>query len=379
MSSSRTTRRRLAAFVGVTALFVGACSAGGDEAGDKDKTSNGDKANGKATTTTANLAKAAAATAASDGKAATAEASPSAGCGSSKTGQVSLEKQMLDGSERYWLLTTPPEHDGEKALPLVLDFHGLLEGADVHAKNSALADYGAKNGFVVAVPNGTGSPVHWEVDVDRSENPDLVFVDALLDQLERDLCVDTSRIYATGLSNGAFLSSIVACTMSDRFAAVAPVAGLIRGTGCKPERPVPILTFHGTEDPILLFNGGVGDRLGNILAGKTENLPPIPKADLDGKGYPETAREWAKANGCATETDEEAITDTITQRSFDCPAEGAVVFDIIAGGGHTWPGSEFSVGLEKIMGPTDQSTDANDLIWAFFQRFALPAADAAGP
>ncbi|MGI8709771.1 MAG: alpha/beta hydrolase family esterase, partial [Acidimicrobiales bacterium] len=206
---------------------------------------------------------------------------------------------------------------------------------------------------------------------DRKANPDLVFVDAMLDQIEADQCIDTSRIYSTGLSNGAFLSSTIACAMSDRIAAVAPVSGLTFTEECRPERPVPVLTFHGTADPILLFNGGVGKRLGAILAGKTDDSP-LPEANLEGDGYPKAVRDWAEANGCKTTFEDEKVTDTVTERSYDCPAKGAVVFDIVEGGGHTWPGTKFSIPLEKIVGATDQTLDANDVLWKFFQRFRLP-------
>ena len=56
-------------------------------------------------------------------------------------------------------------------------------------------------------------------------------------------------------------------------------------------------------------------------------------------------------------------------RVYDCPDGAAVELYIIVGGGHAWPGSQFSKSIEKIVGPTTTEIDANDLIWAFFQRF----------
>jgi polyhydroxybutyrate depolymerase len=122
-----------------------------------------------------------------------------------------------------------------------------------------------------------------------------------------------------------------------------------------------------------LFNGGVGDSLGQVLAGgDTEEPTELPPADLDGPGYPANAAEWAELNGCGDSTDTE-LTDTVIRRVWDCPDEGASEFLIIEGGGHTWPGSEFSAQLERVMGATDMSIDANEQMWAFFQRFQLPA------
>jgi polyhydroxybutyrate depolymerase len=311
--------------------------------------------------------------AAPPGAVATAPATPSKGCGASAdTSTVTLAKHTLLG-DRYYLLTTP-KAAGTKPVPVVVDIHGLLEGAEVHSKMSGMHVYGQAHGFIVITPNGTGSPIHWEVAPDRKANPDLVYMEKVLDQVEAERCVDTSRIYATGLSNGAFLSSSIGCALSDRFAAIAPVSGVTFGNDCKPGRHVPVLTFHGTADPILLFNGGVGERLSHIMSGSKEPEPPLPKADLDGKGYPATVRRWAAADGCKVDHPKERkISATVTERSYDCPADGAVVFDIVAGGGHSWPGSKFSKPLANIMGPTDDTIDANAVIWKFFQRFSLPS------
>lgn len=359
--------RALGAIAAVVALGLSACagSSGGDAAKD------GGSADKAASTTTA------AVRAAGPGEVATGAPTPSAGCGTSTVRALDLDKQYLDDSDRWFLLTTPKEHDGKTPLPMVIDYHGLSEGADVHAKMSQFSPFAQQHGFILVTPNGTGTPIHWEASPDPKGNADLVFTGDLLDQLEGELCVDTSRIYATGLSNGAFMSSAVACTMADRFAAVAPVAGLQHPTPCDPGRPMPILTFHGTADPILLFNGGVGDRLGEIMSkgvGQVgQDTSSVPKADLEGPGYPKAVREWAKQNGCDPKPTDHQLTDTVLTRTYDCPADGAVEFVVLQGGGHSWPGSEFSKAVERVVGPTDMSIDADELIWAFFQRFQLPA------
>jgi polyhydroxybutyrate depolymerase len=246
-----------------------------------------------------------------------------------------------------------------------------MEGAEVHSKMTAFGEFALDHGFAVAMPQGSGTPVHWDVNPDPAANADLAFASDMLDQLEASLCIDTSRVYATGLSNGAFFSSVLACTMADRFAAVAPVAGIVHPADCRPSRPVPILAFHGTEDPILLFNGGVGPRLGHIMSGSTEPEPPLPEADLNGPGYPASAQEWAETDGCSPKPTESKLTDTITERRWSCPDDLEVVFDIIQGGGHSWPGSAFSQAAVKLVGPTDMSIDADAVIWDFFRRHRL--------
>lgn len=358
-------RRRLLAVALVLSLAASGCAGSDDQAAPSTTT----EAPAASTTTEAVTST----TAVAD-----AEAVPSEGCGTSTVKAVSLQKEFLPESDRWYLLTTPPEHDGTTPLPLVVDYHGLAEGAEIHATFSQFGAYAAEHGFVVVGPQGTGEPVGWNVGIDPASNPDLVFTEDLLDQLGNDLCIDTSRVYATGLSNGAWMSSAVACAMADRFAAVAPVAGIMHPDGCDPARPVPVLTMHGTADPILLFNGGVGDRLANSLgaapgSATTEPEAALPPADLEGPGYPANAEAWAEGNGCTGDPVDTELTPTITERTWDCPASAPVEFLILEGGGHSWPGSEFGKAAESIVGPTDMSLDATDAIWQFFQRFALPS------
>jgi polyhydroxybutyrate depolymerase len=312
-------------------------------------------------------------TAVGPGEVASAPPVPSAGCGTTNVRSTSLEREYLDDSDRWWLLTTPLDHDGSTPLPMVIDFHGLSEGASIHSRMSDFGTFAEETGVIAVLPNGTGTPVRWDVGLDIDSNPDLEFVDAMVDQLEAKLCVDTSRIYATGLSNGAFMSSTVACSLADRFAAVAPVAGVLRSEDCAPARPVPMLGFHGTADDILIFNGGVGGRLNEILAGNTDaEAEELPEVDLDGEGYPANVRAWAEDNGCEPEPTDTELSDTALLRTYDCPVDAAVEFIVLEGGGHSWPGSEFSASLEGVVGPTDPLS-ANETMWAFFQRFALPA------
>ena len=353
------------AAIGCLALaLVAGCSgsSGGGEAKVASTTTTAAKAS--TTTTTTDLS------AAPVGAVAKGPAVPSAGCGITKAAAQSAVRHEI--GDRFYLLTTPPGQDGTKPLPLVLDLHGLSEGAAVHSVMTKFGPYAAENGFIALVPNGSGTPVKWDVSLDRKTNPDLVFLDAALDQVEKDQCVDTSRVYSTGLSYGAIMSSTLGCVMTDRIAAIAPVDGLTVPRGCKPDRAIPVLTFHGTQDPILLFNGGVAN-LGNILGEGGAKTKPPAKVDLNGPGYPAAAAAWAKQNGCTGKPIDTNRTPTIIERTWDCPAASPMVFEIMVGAGHSWPGSEFSQSIASVVGPTDMSIVGDDLIWQFFQRFQLGA------
>ncbi|MGI8939433.1 MAG: alpha/beta hydrolase family esterase [Iamia sp.] len=163
---------------------------------------------------------------------------------------------------------------------------------------------------------------------------------------------------------------LMACFGADRFAAFAPVAGLTTFAGCQPTDPEAILTFHGTDDPILIFNGGVGD-LGVVDGGEAPDDISVPEADLDGPGYPATAREWAELLECDPEPTDEDLTDELIERSWDCPDGSELTFIIVEGGGHSWPGSEFSKTIADIVGPTTFDIDATEAMWEMFQRHQL--------
>ena len=351
---------RLALSVAVVAVVaLAGCSSESDE-------SAADAGDEAATTTTT--------TAAPD--LADAEPVPSPGCAAPATDQVALERTDLSigGADRYYLLTTPAPTD--EPLPLVVDLHGLMEGAQIHAVMTQFGEYGQEQGFVTAFPHGSGDPVRWDADPASDPNLDLEYLDAMLTQIGDERCIDTARVYATGLSYGAIMSSFLACERSEVFAAMAPVDGITMPEGCDPTDPMPMLTTHGTEDPILLFNGGVGD-LGNLLgdaptAAPAETTAPTTTApiDLEGPGYPETVAEWAELNGCEDEFTDTEVTDEVIHRVYDCPADAAVEFYIVVGGGHSWPSSEFSESIGDIVGPTTFDIDATELAWEFFQRFS---------
>jgi polyhydroxybutyrate depolymerase len=358
--------RTTAAAVLALAVLVAACS-GGDAAGGGDSGDGGDddrtgEPSGEES-------------AAAEPGPGAAPAVPSPGCeAAGATAEADLAESTFEvrGEGRRYLLAAPAAEAGDDPLPLVLDFHGFAEGADVHAQMTQLGPFGVEHGFVTVFPHARGAPPAWDVNPDLDANNDLAYVEEVLDRVGDERCIDTARVYATGLSNGGMMASAVACALADRVAAVAPVSGLALPEGCEPSRPVPVLAFHGTADPILLFNGGARgiDLDGDDGAGATTTTEAV---DLDGPGYPETVRGWAELDGCDPGSgSDDGVSDEVTRRTFDCPDEVAVEFLIVEGGGHSWPGSDFSRSIEAIVGPTTTDIDANAEAWEFFQRFALP-------
>ena len=286
-----------------------------------------------------------------------------------------LQGLEVAGTPRWYLLTTPsadvPSPDPAVSLatapaptprPLVLDFPGLGESAAVQAAMSQFGALGQQDGFVVAFPEGTADPVRWDMTGLSSANPDLEFVTALLDQVEDTLCIDTSRVYATGFSDGAYMASALACSMSGRFTAIGAVSGLQLPTRCVTVRHVPVITFHGTSDPILPFGGGTATATLSQQLDDTEAVPtPVPGV----------VQAWAARDGCDPRAVDTHVAGEVVLRRYRCPAEVDVEFYIVVGGGHAWPGSLTSAAEGPAVGTTTFQIDATSLMWSFFQRFQL--------
>jgi polyhydroxybutyrate depolymerase len=260
----------------------------------------------------------------------------------------------FEGAERRYLLHLPPQYDGRAPLPLVFDFHGYGSAAAPQLAYSGIVPVADREGFVVVGPEGQGRPPHFTLlGASATEADDVAFTVALLDDLRARLCLDATRVYATGMSNGGALSSVLACRAADRFAATAAVAALVHLPACaSADRAVPFVAFMGTDDPVVPFAGGRVSCCGN---------PNIPAA-------PDTVAAFARRYGCGSEPAVERVGTDVEHRRYEgCTA--AVEFYVIEGGGHTWPGA-VDLGARGL-GTTTQTIDATEEIWKFFERHRL--------
>lgn len=183
---------------------------------------------------------------------------PSAGCSASaiETGRDLQHTIDVDGVTRSYILDVPERVQPKTPAPLLFDFHGFSHSAAGVWAVSKFRDLATDDGFITVYPDGL--PVHllgregagWEIFA-ASPNRDIAFTTRLLDHLERTYCIDRARIFATGFSNGAFFSNLLACTMADRFAAVGPVSGGRITVPCDPPRGVPVIIHHGRHDDLV--------------------------------------------------------------------------------------------------------------------------------
>lgn len=272
-----------------------------------------------------------------------------------------LRTLRVNGVERTYLLYVPPTYQPGTPAPLVLVFHGAGGSGRRMAPHTGFSRLAARAGFVAVYPDGLRR--RWNDGRSAAATQDDVgFVRALLDTLRRELSLDSTRVYATGISNGAMFSYRLACDLPGVFAAIAPVAGATPAdltAGCAQTTPVSVLAIQGTADPLLPYaGGGVAGGRGSVLSAR------------------ESIAFWAKVAGCGqapavTEEPDRVRDGTRVQLTAyaGCRDGRGVELHTVQGGGHTWPGGP-PVG--RSVGRVSREIDATELIWAFFARHPRP-------
>ncbi|MBW2523099.1 MAG: prolyl oligopeptidase family serine peptidase, partial [Deltaproteobacteria bacterium] len=253
---------------------------------------------------------------------------------------------QFDGNERDYEVQVPASYDNSQPVPLVFDIHGYSSNKDQQQLVSGIRGKAEDEGFVVVRPNGYGLVSRsWNGgdfccgDAHAQGLDDVGLVKAIVTEVSAQVCVDPTRIYATGISNGGALSHRLACEAGDVFAAVAPVSYPLDFTpfsGCQPSRPMPVMHLHGTNDLVVPYGGGL-------------NAPATP----DSFNY------WGQVNGCSG-----LPTETYTKGSSHCDTydscdAGVEVTLCTVNGGHV-----LYANLDGV--PVD------DLAWDFLSRFTLP-------
>lgn len=275
---------------------------------------------------------------------------------------------VIDGMERKYLIHVPVTYDTAKPMPVLLAFHGGGVDAKHMVRFSGLNEKSDQAGFIVVYPYGTGrlaSVLTFNAGnccgyAMRNNVDDVEFTRRVLDDLAEHFTVDRKRVYATGMSNGAMMAYRLASELSDRIAAIAPVAGTMGVKTIMAKRPVPVMHFHGSEDQSLPFGGGVGKGLSGT------DFYPVEQS----------IRDWVRANGCK----EHPIVDTLPDKANDGTkiirkiyGDGKlgaeVVLIVVEGGGHTWPGREAHA---KVLGKSTRNISANDMMWGFFLKHPMP-------
>ena len=258
---------------------------------------------------------------------------------------------IFDEIPREYTVYIPENYNHSIPTPILFAFHGF-GGSNNYIMNSAgFNEIADEENFIVVYPQGSlilNLFAHWNVGgfTQISNTDDVAFVDYLISSLSQMYNINLDRVYATGMSNGGFMSFLLACQLSNKIAAIASVTGSMTTqtlNECDPQREVPILQIHGTNDPIVPYNG--------IQEWNT----PIDNV-LD---------YWVLNNQCSPNPEINDLEDinndngfTVQEIIYNNGLNGSIVKHFkVNGGTHVW----FQ----------DEDINSSSLIWEFFSNYDM--------
>ena len=269
-----------------------------------------------------------------------------------KKGTVAKTLQVNDLTRQY-LLHVPDSYKAGAPMPLVFVLHGATqspESAERMSEKSTLSD---KHGFIAVYHRRTGRPptgnsgaccaYAMEQNID-----DVAFISALIARLEHENSVDPKRIYATSISNGAMMSYRLACELSDKIAAIAPVEGE-QDIECRPSNRVSLAVFHGTADRLVPFNGG---NTPYQMGSKRSDTPVM-----------DTVCFWVERDGCSSEPGHSKNSGARVSIYWGCKDGTGVAMYAVEGTRHMWPGRPIS----------GNALPASELMWGLFVQHPKPS------
>jgi polyhydroxybutyrate depolymerase len=268
--------------------------------------------------------------------------------------RLSLESE---GRTRTYRLHLPPSFCS--GMPVILAFHGGGGTGRTMESLTRMSETSDRNNFLVAYPDGTSRSWNAGTGAGKAEAAkvdDVAFVSALIDDLFRLTQIDVTRVYATGMSNGAHFVHRLACELPERIAAIAPVAGTIAPSvreACRRLPPLPVIEIHGTADKLSPWDGGR-----TIGGGEVESVDA-------------TLAFWSAFNSCAKDAVTHDLGDGVfLDQRANCTHGAEVALYRVEGGGHTWPGGR-KILPERLVGSTNPHLDASQAIWDHMNKYSI--------
>ena len=272
-----------------------------------------------------------------------------------------IDTIISGGIPRNYRLYIPAAYTGSSARPLIINMHGYTSSAIAQQYYTNFMPIADTANFLMVYPNGTllnGQPF-WNAGMVSGGVDDIQFISNLIDTLLSQYYIDANCVYSTGMSNGGFMSYTLACALNTKITAIASVTGSMvtpQYNSCVPNRTVPVMEIHGTADATVPYLG----------AGASSTTPATVNIDT-------LVNYWVNNNYCNTSPVHTFLPDINT--TDGCTAEhfvysggnnnSSVELYKINGGGHTWPGAIFNIGV------TNLDFNASEKIWLFFRKYKL--------
>jgi polyhydroxybutyrate depolymerase len=252
------------------------------------------------------------------------------------------ETIQVGSSSRRYILHVPASYTGQTPVPLVLDFHGILMSSSLQRAFSGYAELSESEGFIVAFPEGTDTAFNVGICCTSSRAvDDIAFARAIVEHLGQQGCIDRKRVHSVGYSMGGGMSMHLACNAADTFASIATSAFDLmpdEDWPCHPSRPIAMISFRSTGDPIVPYAGAV------------DTIPPNGTPTLvTFIGAEANFAKWAALDGC---TGSVAAMGSGCQSYTTCAAGAEVALCTKTGGGHDY--------MDAAAG------------WAFLKRHPMP-------
>lgn len=271
------------------------------------------------------------------------------------------EQLMVNGLTREFLMYVPSSAGINISMPVVISLHGTLGSAEQMMGFADFRPLADREQFIIVCPEGITQT--WNdgraTKANQAGIDDVGFIDQLITHLINVYQADESRIYLTGMSNGGFMVSRLACEIPHRLAAMAAVAATLdKLSSIRPAKPLPAMYIHGTKDRLVPYAGGPTKAAGGQVFSHEEML-----------------KLWADVNACVTPPAVTQLPDTaqdgtsVTQQVFNNAETGRQVLGYtIENGGHTWPGGP-QYAPKNFVGLVSHNLNACEVIWAFFKQY----------
>ena len=285
---------------------------------------------------------------------------------------VSEQRMVIhEGVEREYIIHVPENLNQDS--PIVFVIHGYTGSAEGIAAYTGMNNIAEREGFIAVYPQGTidsnGNTffnVGYEFNDDSPIN-DVSFIRELVRSISQEFNLKRKKAFATGMSNGGDMSYLLACTSSDLFKAVAPVAGvLMKGLkdSCELNSPVPIFEIHGTADKISLFEGDLNNEGG---WGAYYDLPST--IDFFAERYQLTNKSVKQMISKESGADY----DIFFERHWSDDLEEEVWMYRIEDGRHVWPGIKLNWWNNPLawlyFGSGNEDINASEEVWSFFKKY----------